>query len=53
MKIACLASSQVPSSTANSIQVMKVCQALAQVSSPLRLWLPGDQPAGWNELAER
>ena len=31
MKIACLAPSQVPSTTANSIQVMKVCQSLAQI----------------------
>jgi glycosyltransferase involved in cell wall biosynthesis len=29
MKIACISTSQVPSSTANSIQLMKVCHALA------------------------
>lgn len=51
MKIACIASSQVPARTANSIQVMKACQALAQVNGPVRLWLPGGRSAAWNELA--
>lgn len=51
MKIACIASSQVPSSTANSIQLMKACQALAQVNGPVRLWLPGDRSSQWDELA--
>ena len=30
MKIACIAPSRIPSETANSIQAMKVCQALAE-----------------------
>lgn len=51
MKIACLAPSQVPSTTANSIQVMKVCQALQQVGHSVRLWLPGIQPRPWETLA--
>lgn len=46
-----IAPSQVPSSTANSIQVMKVCQALTQTKKDVRLWLPGNQPAEWNALA--
>ncbi len=50
MKIACVASSRVPSTTANSIQVMKVCQALSQIGNEVRLWLPGNSPAGWDEL---
>jgi len=29
MNIACISASQVPSTTANSIQVMKACQALS------------------------
>ncbi len=33
MKIACVSTSQVPSSTANSIQLMKVCHALAACSA--------------------
>ena len=40
MKIACIAASQVPSSTANSLQVMKVCQALAQLGHRVQLLLP-------------
>ncbi len=51
MKIACLAPSQVPSTTANSIQVMKVCQSLAQIGHTVRLWLPGEHHHPWDELA--
>ncbi|MDX9865014.1 MAG: glycosyltransferase, partial [Anaerolineaceae bacterium] len=40
MKIACIATSQVPSSTANSIQVMKACDALQQAGHEVRLWVP-------------
>ena len=52
MKIACVTTSQIPSSTANSIQVMKVCQALAEVHGTVRLWAPGS-PAkvDWPALA--
>lgn len=54
MKIAVIAPSFVPSSTANSIQVMKVCQGLIQAGADVALWvpLPADQnaPADWNEL---
>ena len=51
MKIACLAPSQVPSTTANSIQVMKVCQSLAQIGHTVQLWLPGEHHHPWDELA--
>ena len=51
MKIACLAPSQVPSTTANSIQVMKVCQSLVQIGHTVRLWLPGEQHHPWEQLA--
>jgi hypothetical protein len=51
MKIAVITTSQVPASTANSIQALKVCQALAQVSGPVRLWVPGIQETHWDALA--
>jgi glycosyltransferase involved in cell wall biosynthesis len=53
MRIACIATSRVPSRTANSIQVMKVCHALAGLGHTVRLWLPGDGPsASWEDLAK-
>lgn len=51
MKTACIATSQVPSSTANSIQVMKVCQALAQENGPVCLWVPGETGCEWEKLS--
>lgn len=51
MKIACSATSQVPSSTANSIQLMKACQALAQNGHQVCLWVPGSQSTAWEQLA--
>ena len=41
MKIACITASAVPSASANSIQAMKVCQALAQLGNEVRLLVPG------------
>lgn len=53
MRIACIAASRVPSRTANSIQVMKVCQALVRLGHRVQLWLPGPQAeVSWDELAE-
>jgi glycosyltransferase involved in cell wall biosynthesis len=40
MKIACISASQVPSDSANSIQVMKVCQAFAQLGHATHLLVP-------------
>jgi len=51
MKIACITTSQIPSSTANSIQVMKVAQSLAQVGGAVGVWAPGRVPVGWDDLA--
>mgnify|MGYP001118395300 FL=1 len=51
MKLAIISPSQVPSGTANSIQAMKVAQALAQVGHEVRLWLPGTRTAAWPALA--
>ncbi|MEN8240581.1 MAG: glycosyltransferase family 4 protein [Chloroflexota bacterium] len=59
MKIACIASSRIPSETANSIQAMKVCQALAQTGHEVTLIAPGDGPQGetnndkWQVLADQ
>jgi glycosyltransferase involved in cell wall biosynthesis len=46
MRIVCISSSQVPSDTANSIQVMKVCQAFAQLGNEVLLLVPGPQTGG-------
>lgn len=51
MKIACVTTSRVPSTTANSIQVMKTCDALASLGHDVRAWLPGDQQVSWPEVA--
>lgn len=52
MKIACIATSRVPSDTANSIQVMKACQGLAQLGYEIELLLPGSGQASWAQLAD-
>jgi len=51
MKIAVIAGSRIPSNTANSIQTMKVCQALVRAGHAVHLWVPGDEPRDWQELA--
>jgi glycosyltransferase involved in cell wall biosynthesis len=48
MRIVCIASSRVPSETANSIQVMKVCQAFKQLGHNITLLVPGHQPETLN-----
>jgi glycosyltransferase involved in cell wall biosynthesis len=57
MKITCISASEVPSSKANSIQVMKACQALVQLGHTVQLLVPTagqTQPAGERlSLAER
>jgi len=40
MKVACISASQVPSNTANSIQVMKACQGLVQLGHAVSLSVP-------------
>jgi len=52
VKIACITTSQIPSRTANSIQVMKVCQAFKQCGQEIKLWLPLFRTADWIELKE-
>jgi glycosyltransferase involved in cell wall biosynthesis len=52
MRIACIATSNVPSRTANSVQAMKVCQAFTQMDHEVRLWLPGRTPdMSWEGLS--
>jgi glycosyltransferase involved in cell wall biosynthesis len=46
MRIVFASASQVPSDAANSIQVMKVCQAFAQLGHEVTLLVPGREPAG-------
>ena len=53
MKIAAISTSLIPSNTANSIQVMKVCQAFRQLDNEVKLWLPKFKTATWPEMAER
>jgi glycosyltransferase involved in cell wall biosynthesis len=40
MRIACISASRVPSNTANSIQLMKACQALSQLGHEVHLFVP-------------
>ncbi len=40
MKVACISASKVPSTTANSIQVMKACQAISQLGHEVHLFVP-------------
>ncbi len=44
MRITCISAARIPSDTANSIQVMKVCQAFAQLGHEVILLVPGPQP---------
>ncbi len=50
MKIVCIAASFIPSNTANSIQVMKVSHALAEIGHDVTLLVPGDQGIPWEDL---
>ena len=51
--IAFIAASEIPSITANSIQVMKTVQAFAQLGHRVRLIVPGSSPVAWPQLKER
>lgn len=53
MKIAVISTSRIPSNTANSIQVMKVCQALQQQGQVVKLWSPFFGHADWDKLAHQ
>src|SRR5512138_919443 len=52
MRIAAITNSRIPSLTANSIQAMKVCDALTQLGHQVTLIAPRESaPARWEELA--
>jgi glycosyltransferase involved in cell wall biosynthesis len=51
MKIACISTSQIPSTTANSIQVMKVCQQMQLMGHQVHCWLPGNQSIEFSSLS--
>jgi glycosyltransferase involved in cell wall biosynthesis len=48
MKIVAIAGSTIPSDTANSMQVMKACQALVQLGHQITLIVPGSQNTSVN-----
>ncbi len=52
MKIACITTSVIPSKSANSIQAMKVVQALKQSGQDVRLWVPDFSSSDWGTLAD-
>jgi glycosyltransferase involved in cell wall biosynthesis len=52
MKIACIATSIVPSKSANSIQVMKVVHALKKTGQDVRLWLPEFKKSDWATISD-
>ena len=52
MKIACITTSIVPSKTANSIQAMKVVQALHEIGHDVHLWVPEFERSNWDDIAE-
>jgi hypothetical protein len=51
LKIAYIAASVLPSWTANSVQVMKVCQALTQNGHEVTLYVPGKTRSTWEALS--
>lgn len=53
MKITAISSARIPSDTANSIQVMKACQALAQLGHAVTLLVPGSPPSAGEDLVVR
>ena len=48
MNIVAIAGSTIPSDTANSLQVMKACQALVQIGHEVRLLVPGTKNTSVN-----
>jgi glycosyltransferase involved in cell wall biosynthesis len=50
MKIAIISTSKIPSTTANSIQVMKVCQSYQQLGHDVILFVPGQEILNFSEI---
>lgn len=54
MRIAAITNSRVPSLTANSMQAMKVCDALTELGHEVRMFAPAEvPPSSWDDLAEK
>jgi glycosyltransferase involved in cell wall biosynthesis len=53
MKIAAVTSVTIPATTANSIQAMKACHALAQLGHQVSLIIPGRTPSTWQDLSQQ
>ena len=53
MRITYIAPSKIPSLTANSVQVMKVCQAFTQLGHTTQLIVPGTESHSWDELRDQ
>ena len=53
MKMAFITTSVIPSSSANSIQVMKVAHAHRALGQTVHLWAPDFGSASWEQLAEQ
>src|ERR1700690_2827033 len=52
MRIAIITNSRIPSLTANSIQAMKMCDALTELGNQLCVFAPAEtQPVPWDDLA--
>lgn len=52
MRIAAISNSRIPSATANSIQAMKVCDALSELGHAVQLFVPAEvEPVSWDVLA--
>ncbi len=51
MKIVLISASFVPSTAANSIQVMKVANALTALGYEVQLIIPGEASLNWDELS--
>lgn len=52
VKIVCITASFIPANTANSIQVIKASQALANLGHEVHLLAPGENPMDWDALEE-
>src|SRR6266545_4071561 len=52
MNITCISTSRIPSDTANSIQVMKACQALSRSGYQVHLLVPGEKSTAWENLTD-
>jgi glycosyltransferase involved in cell wall biosynthesis len=54
MRIAAITNSRIPSTTANSLQALKVCDALVEVGNEVKLYAPAETSgASWPNLAQK